>query len=123
MAPSVDTEPATVAHSNEQPNPLKTASKITHKEPLRVSGVLSSNYFDVTSVIGREYPDVQLSELMNSARRDEYIRDLAITGMCRKYLKIMFTYEFPVCYLGLLFEFAIIINIIHSFPTRSCLLS
>lgn len=51
------------------------------KEPLKVSGALPTDFFDVTSIIGREYPTIQLSELMNSPRRDEYIRDLAITGM------------------------------------------
>ncbi|KFY08380.1 hypothetical protein V492_06272 [Pseudogymnoascus sp. VKM F-4246] len=49
------------------------------KEPLKVSGALPPDYFEVTSIIGREYPTLQLSELMNSPRRDEYIRDLAIT--------------------------------------------
>jgi hypothetical protein len=51
------------------------------KEPLKVSGALPTDYFDVTSIIGREYPTLQLSELMTSPRRDEYVRDLAITGM------------------------------------------
>lgn len=51
------------------------------KEPLKVSGALPPDYFDVTSIIGREYPTLQLTELMNSPRRDEYVRDLAITGM------------------------------------------
>lgn len=51
------------------------------KDPLKVSGALPPDYFDVTSIIGREYPTLQLSELMNSPRRDEYIKDLAITGM------------------------------------------
>jgi hypothetical protein len=85
MAPSVDTNSAIAADSNGQHQPLKTTSKISRKEPLKASGALSSNYFDVTSIIGREYPDVQISELMNSSRRDEYIRDLAITGMYGRY--------------------------------------
>lgn len=51
------------------------------KEPLKVSGALPPDYFDVTSIIGREYPTVQLSGLMSSPTRDEYIKDLAITGM------------------------------------------
>jgi hypothetical protein len=79
MAPSVATEPV---RGNETQSPLKVASRTNHKEPLKVSGALPSNYFEVTSIIGREYPDVQISELMTSPRRDEYIRDLAITGTC-----------------------------------------
>ncbi|KAG0649308.1 alpha-ketoglutarate-dependent sulfonate dioxygenase [Hyphodiscus hymeniophilus] len=78
MAPSVDSLPAITSDSNGHQS-LKTNGKVAHKERLSASGALPSNYFDVTSVIGREYPDLQISELMNSPRRDEYIRDLAIT--------------------------------------------
>jgi len=48
-------------------------------EPLQYSGSLD-NYesFDVTAVIGREFPKVQLSELLKD---DEKVRDLAILGM------------------------------------------
>lgn len=46
--------------------------------PLQYSGTLD-NYesFDVTSVIGREYPKLQLSEILSD---DAKIRDLAIQG-------------------------------------------
>ena len=76
MAPSVDTEHDTVVHRDD----INAASKINHREPLKVSGALPTNYFEVTPIIGREYPDVQLSQLMNSPQRDAYLRDLAITG-------------------------------------------
>ncbi len=47
--------------------------------PLKYSGSLDNyEYFDVTSVIGREYPKVQLSEILKD---DAKIRDLAITGL------------------------------------------
>ncbi|KFX89630.1 hypothetical protein V495_01188 [Pseudogymnoascus sp. VKM F-4514 (FW-929)] len=69
MSPSLETASETVS-------PVKSGMI---KEPLKVSGALPPDYFDVTSIIGREYPTLQLSELMNSPRRDEYIRDLAIT--------------------------------------------
>ena len=47
--------------------------------PLRYSGTLD-NYesFNVTNVIGREFPKLQLSEILKD---DAKIRDLAITGM------------------------------------------
>lgn len=47
--------------------------------PLENSGTLD-NYesFDVASVIGREFPKLQLSDILND---DAKIRDLAITGM------------------------------------------
>jgi hypothetical protein len=82
MAPSVDANIISPTDSSEQGQTLKTTKNAIHKEPLKASGSLSSNYFDLTSIIGREYPDVQISALMNSPRREEYIRDLAITGMC-----------------------------------------
>ncbi len=47
--------------------------------PLQYAGGLD-NYesFDVTSVIGREFPKLQLSEILND---DAKIRDLAILGI------------------------------------------
>jgi hypothetical protein len=49
---------------------------------MKVSGLLNSHiHVENTPIIGREYPDVQISDLMASPKRDEYIRDLAITGI------------------------------------------
>jgi hypothetical protein len=46
--------------------------------PLEYSGSLDHyDSFDVTSVIGREFPKVQLSEILHD---DQKIRDLAIIG-------------------------------------------
>lgn len=67
MAPSLDAEVAF---------PVKSGMI---REPLKVSGALPPDYFEVTTIIGREYPNLQISDLMTSPRRDEYIRDLAIT--------------------------------------------
>ncbi|KAK1973545.1 TfdA family taurine catabolism dioxygenase TauD [Colletotrichum cereale] len=51
-----------------------------HKEPLKPTGALDRfEHFDVTPVIGREYPTVDLKELMRAPNSDELIRDLAIT--------------------------------------------
>lgn len=48
------------------------------KEPLKYSGSLDQyKHFDVTNVIGREFADVQLSDLLSD---DTKIRDLAILG-------------------------------------------
>jgi hypothetical protein len=47
--------------------------------PLEYSGTLDHyESFDVTSVIGREFPKVQLTDILKD---DAKIRDLAITGM------------------------------------------
>lgn len=55
---------------------LATSSKLT--SPLKYSGSLDQyKSFDVTNVIGREFPELQLSDILND---DNKIRDLAITG-------------------------------------------
>jgi hypothetical protein len=52
----------------------------SHPAPLEYSGSLD-NYesFDLTNVIGREFPKVQLTDILKD---DAKIRDLAITGGC-----------------------------------------
>jgi len=53
-----------------------TASRLSG--PLTYSGSLDSyDHFDVTNVIGREFPKLQLSEIL---RDDTKLRDLAILG-------------------------------------------
>ena len=48
--------------------------------PLKYSGTLDSyEHFDTTAVIGREYPTLQLSEILHD---DDKIRDLAVQGKC-----------------------------------------
>lgn len=115
MAPSVAAEPM---RGDEIQSPMKVASRANYKEPLKVSGALPSNFFEVTSIIGREYPDVQISELMSSPRRDEYIRDLAITGTCgrnpQQYLKLCWAPWFMTIS---------ITDPIASIRARSCLFS
>ncbi|KPM38011.1 hypothetical protein AK830_g8552 [Neonectria ditissima] len=52
-----------------------------YPEPLSVSGALDRNqYEELTPVIGREYPSVNLvDDIINAKNADELIRDLAIT--------------------------------------------
>jgi hypothetical protein len=48
------------------------------KRPLEYSGSLDGyKSFEVTNIIGREYPELQLSDILHD---DNKIRDLAITG-------------------------------------------
>lgn len=50
------------------------------RPPLVSSGSLNSfEKFDHTNVIGTEFPDLQLSQILDD---DAKIRDLAILGMC-----------------------------------------
>lgn len=52
-----------------------------HREPLKLSGALDKyEHFDVTPIIGREFVDVDLAEILRAPNSDELIRDLAITG-------------------------------------------
>ena len=67
----------------EAPNGLKEASNPTNssKAPLELKGVLDQfKSFDVTPVIGKEFPDASLVEWLKAPNSDELIRDLAITG-------------------------------------------
>jgi len=58
--------------------PVKAPYGSRLPEPLRYSGSLDSyENFDVTAVIGREFPTLQLSEILHD---DNKIRDLAILG-------------------------------------------
>lgn len=50
---------------------------------MKPTGALDKYEFvDVTPVIGREYPNVQLTDLLNAENADELVRELAITGEC-----------------------------------------
>lgn len=52
-----------------------------HREPLKLSGALDKfEQFDVTPVIGREFVNVNLVELLRAPNSDELIRDLAVTS-------------------------------------------
>lgn len=49
--------------------------------PLKQSGALNAyEHFDVTPVIGREFPKASLVECLNAPKSDELLRDLAITS-------------------------------------------
>jgi hypothetical protein len=70
-------EPAKPAESTNSLPELRTG----HKEPLKLSGALDQfEHFDVTPVIGREYSNVKLHDLLRAPNSDELLRDLAITS-------------------------------------------
>ncbi|KAL4874398.1 hypothetical protein BJY04DRAFT_225066 [Aspergillus karnatakaensis] len=81
MAPSIEVATPTPAPNVEAKlDATKGASASSSnyiKEPLNYSGSLDEyKSFDVTPVIGREFPDVQLADILNDEQK---IRDLAIT--------------------------------------------
>jgi hypothetical protein len=52
-----------------------------HKEPLQLQGTLDKyESFDVTPIIGREFPTVNLKHWLEAPNSDELLRDLAITS-------------------------------------------
>ena len=61
-----------------QENPIIKSTTSSFPAPLKYSGSLDSfEHSDVTSVIGREFPKLQLSQIIED---DAKIRDLAIIG-------------------------------------------
>ena len=90
MAPpsaDIETSPPTSPITQKAriiPELKKTVSGLTQSAsfpaPLEYSGTLD-NYesFDVTSVIGREFPKLQLSDILSDEAK---VRDLAILGRC-----------------------------------------
>ncbi len=68
-----------ISHQSTTTIPVtKGANASLLKEPLKYSGSLDGyKSFEATNVIGREYPELQLSDILHD---DNKIRDLAITG-------------------------------------------
>ncbi|KAL2200206.1 hypothetical protein P885DRAFT_28571 [Corynascus similis CBS 632.67] len=59
---------------------IPVVTKSSPREPLKLSGALDSyEQFDVTPVIGREYPTAKLDQWLDAPNSDELLRDLAIT--------------------------------------------
>jgi hypothetical protein len=80
MAPSIEiaTPVAPSAIDEIKASVHKATSSGLIREPLKYSGSLDEyNSFDVTPVIGKEFTDLQLTDILNDEQK---IRDLAITG-------------------------------------------
>lgn len=76
---STVTETARVLVDNTKEKLSSATSE--HREPLKLSGVLDQyEHFDVTPVIGREFPNANLKEWLEAPNSDELLRDLAITS-------------------------------------------
>jgi hypothetical protein len=69
MAPSaIDSPPAPVTKNHR-------------RQPLQLSGALETyESFDVTPVIGREFPTADLVEWLDAPNSDDLLRDLAVTS-------------------------------------------
>lgn len=54
---------------------------IKTREPLQLTGALNKyKSFDVTPVIGREFPEASLKEWLEAPNSDELLQDLATTS-------------------------------------------
>ncbi|OXV11879.1 hypothetical protein Egran_00359 [Elaphomyces granulatus] len=64
----------------KQDKPINTVHNILPRGPLRPNGVLKDfKSFDVTPIIGTEFPDSKLTDWMKAPNSDALLRDLAIT--------------------------------------------
>lgn len=80
MAPTATTPEATAPTLTSMKSGKANNTRSSYKGPLVSTGSLDSfTAFEVTSTIGREYPTLQLSDVMSSPNRDNLVRDLAIT--------------------------------------------
>jgi hypothetical protein len=77
--PAADVDLISHTHTSDGPIQVKkVVAQNTLPTPPKYSGSLDQyTSFDVTKVIGREFPDLQISDILED---DAKIRDLAITG-------------------------------------------
>jgi hypothetical protein len=79
MAPSITETAVPAVHIVEGKLPLKGTERV----PLKLDGALDAfESFDVTPIIGREFPNASLKDFLRAPNSDELLRDLAITGRC-----------------------------------------
>jgi hypothetical protein len=65
----------------EQKVTVEDPQKPEYRQPLKLNGALDQfKSFDVTPVIGKEFPDAKLVDWLNAPNSDELIRDLAVTS-------------------------------------------
>jgi hypothetical protein len=81
MAPSIEVAtPTPLPNVEAKLDSQKAAASSGYiREPLKYSGSLDEyKSFDVTPVIGKEFPELQLTDILNDEQK---LRDLAITGI------------------------------------------
>lgn len=65
----------------------------SHKEPLQLKGTLDQyDSFDVTPIIGREFPTANLKEWLEAPNSDELLKELAITSQFLRFSQRVPTY-------------------------------
>lgn len=76
MAPvATETLPAQLQAGSKKTIPTTTS----YPKPLKLTGILDQyESFEVTPAIGREYPHLQIKDLLDAPNSDELLRELAI---------------------------------------------
>ncbi|KAF2732384.1 taurine catabolism dioxygenase [Polyplosphaeria fusca] len=71
--------PSANGHSNGVSSHGIPTSCASCPEPIKYSGSLDSyEYFEITPIIGREYPKVRVTEVLNAPNAEQQIRDFAV---------------------------------------------
>ena len=74
----------TVSLSENQTNGV--VPEKSPRKPLQLTGALDRfESFDVTPVIGREFPSATLKEWLEDPNSDDLLRDLAVTGVISRF--------------------------------------
>ena len=64
----------------------KLTLKGLERKPLELTGALNAfESFDVTPVIGREFPNASLKDFLRAPNSDDLLRDLAVTSQYSRY--------------------------------------
>ena len=68
--------------SHNEPSTEISTEALNTRQPLKPSGILDKfGYEDVTPVIGREFPNLNLvDDILKAENADELIKELAITS-------------------------------------------
>ena len=99
-------EDAAVVSNGEKKPSTEPTHHASPSPPLQLKGVLNQfKSFDVTPVIGKEFPEAKLAEWLRAPNSDELIRDLAITSPSFSYLfqTLQLTAAQPVSQRGVVF--------------------
>ena len=90
MATTTIQAPGSTTEASETP---KSSPAQSPKEPLQLQGVLDQyDSFDVTPIIGREFPAANLKEWLEAPNSDELLRELAITSQSLRFSQRVPTY-------------------------------
>lgn len=77
-----DKEHTAAVSNGKAEEPLESTHHASPSPPLQLKGVLNEfKSFDVTPIIGREFPEAKLAEWLRAPNSDELIKDLAVTSL------------------------------------------